>query len=85
MTIEQQQELADAGALLERCLTTPLTGKVSWETWIEHIRALPAPHCHRLIGHRPASLCHEQVEGPNSLPSKRVCADHTYRKSKVTQ
>ncbi|GGF46256.1 hypothetical protein GCM10011519_20250 [Marmoricola endophyticus] len=35
---EKQQELAAQGALLERCYTTPLTGKVGWETWFRHIR-----------------------------------------------
>ena len=28
-----------AGALLERCFTTPHTGKVTWEQWLENIRA----------------------------------------------
>jgi hypothetical protein len=31
LSIEDQQELAARGALLERCFTTPHTGKVSWE------------------------------------------------------
>ena len=34
-----QRALADRGALLERCFTTPHTGKVSWERWLENIRA----------------------------------------------
>lgn len=38
MVLERQQELAQQGALLERCLTTPLTGKVSWELWLHNIR-----------------------------------------------
>ena len=37
---ELQKELADHGALLERCLTTPLTGKVSWDVWLENIRSV---------------------------------------------
>jgi hypothetical protein len=37
--VEDQRALADRGALLERCFTTPHTGKVSWEQWIENIRA----------------------------------------------
>jgi hypothetical protein len=37
--VEDQRALAGKGALLERCFTTPHTGKVSWETWIENIRA----------------------------------------------
>jgi hypothetical protein len=39
-SIEEQVELADRGVLLERCFTTPHTGKCSWETWIDGIRAV---------------------------------------------
>ncbi|MFB0833992.1 DUF6282 family protein [Arthrobacter halodurans] len=38
MVLDQQRELAARGALLERCLTTPLTGKVAWDVWFGHIR-----------------------------------------------
>jgi Family of unknown function (DUF6282) len=38
LSIEDQLELADRGALLERCFTTPHTGKMPWEQWIENIR-----------------------------------------------
>jgi hypothetical protein len=34
-----QLALAERGALLERCFTTPHTAKISWEGWIENIRA----------------------------------------------
>ncbi len=34
-----QYELVKRGALLERCFTTPHTGKISWEAWIDNIRA----------------------------------------------
>lgn len=37
--IAAQRELVERGALLERCFTTPHTGKVSWERWLEAIRA----------------------------------------------
>lgn len=33
-----QRRLAEAGVLLERCLTTALTGKVGWDEWLAHIR-----------------------------------------------
>jgi hypothetical protein len=36
---DDQKALADKGALLERCFTTPHTGKVSWERLIENTRA----------------------------------------------
>ncbi|WP_337925358.1 DUF6282 family protein [Arthrobacter jiangjiafuii] len=38
MVLDRQRELAQQGAFLERCLTTPLTGKVSWDTWFSNIR-----------------------------------------------
>jgi hypothetical protein len=40
--VEDQLALARRGALLERVFSTPHTGKVSWETWLEHTRAVPA-------------------------------------------
>jgi hypothetical protein len=36
---ERQRELAAKGALLERCFTTPHTGKVEWDLWFHNIRA----------------------------------------------
>lgn len=36
---ERQRELAAKGALLERCFTTPYTGKVEWDLWFHNIRA----------------------------------------------
>ncbi len=39
LSVEDQLALAGKGALLERCFTTPHTGKIEWEQWIENIRA----------------------------------------------
>lgn len=39
-TIEDQQELAKYGAVMEHCYTTFATGKVSFETTLEQIRAM---------------------------------------------
>jgi len=39
LSAEDQNALADKGALLERCFTTAHTGKVTWERWIANIRA----------------------------------------------
>jgi Family of unknown function (DUF6282) len=39
LSVEDQIALSGQGALLERCFTTPHTGKVTWERWIENIRA----------------------------------------------
>jgi hypothetical protein len=41
-SVEEQVGLADAGALIERCFTTPYTGKCSWERWVEGTRAVGA-------------------------------------------
>jgi Family of unknown function (DUF6282) len=39
-SVEEQLELARLGAWIERCLTTPYTGKCSWERWLEGTRAV---------------------------------------------
>lgn len=39
ISAEAQVALTSRGALLERCLTTPLTGKVAWDVWLHNIRA----------------------------------------------
>jgi Family of unknown function (DUF6282) len=39
LSVEDQVALAARGALLERCFTTPHTGKIEWEQWIENVRA----------------------------------------------
>ena len=44
LSVEQQRELAGEGALLERCFTTPYTGKVSWDDLFHHIRAVGVEH-----------------------------------------
>jgi hypothetical protein len=42
--VEDQTALAARGALLERCFTTPHTGKVTWERVFEAIRATGPEH-----------------------------------------
>jgi Family of unknown function (DUF6282) len=42
--VEDQNALASRGALLERCMTTPHTGKIAWEEWIAHIRETGPEH-----------------------------------------
>ncbi|WP_433296399.1 DUF6282 family protein [Actinoplanes sp. CA-030573] len=44
LTVEQQRELAAEGALLERCFTTPFTGKVAWADLFANIRAVGIEH-----------------------------------------
>jgi hypothetical protein len=40
LSVDDQRQLADQGALLERCLTTPLTGKYPWKDMVHNIRAV---------------------------------------------
>src|SRR5919204_503348 len=40
LSVEDQLELARRGAFLERCFTTPHTGKCTWERWLEATRAV---------------------------------------------
>jgi hypothetical protein len=42
LSVEDQRALAERGALLERCFTTPHTGKCSWERVADGIRATGA-------------------------------------------
>jgi hypothetical protein len=44
LPVARQRELAEAGALLERCFTTAHTGKVSWQVLFENIRAVGPAH-----------------------------------------
>jgi hypothetical protein len=37
--------LADRGALIERCFTTPHTGKVAWSDWLASTRAVGSQRC----------------------------------------
>jgi hypothetical protein len=40
ISIDDQVALARKGAMIERCFTTPYTGKCSWEQWLEGTRAV---------------------------------------------
>ncbi|GAA2529231.1 DUF6282 family protein [Winogradskya humida] len=44
LPVDEQKELAAAGALLERCYTTPYTGKVGWDDLFANIRAVGVGH-----------------------------------------
>jgi hypothetical protein len=44
LSVEDQRTLAARGTLLERCMTTPHTGKVEWEQWMDNIRAVGPEH-----------------------------------------
>jgi hypothetical protein len=44
LSVAEQRELAEEGALLERCFTTPYTGKVSWPDLFDNIRIVGPEH-----------------------------------------
>ena len=44
LSVADQVALAGRGALLERCMTTPHTGKIAWEQWIANIREAGYEH-----------------------------------------
>ncbi|GIJ50534.1 hypothetical protein Val02_74200 [Virgisporangium aliadipatigenens] len=44
LPVRTQRALAEQGALMERCFTTPYTGKVAWETLFDHIRRVGPEH-----------------------------------------
>jgi hypothetical protein len=44
LSVDDQRALAERGALLERCMTTPQTGKITWDEWIGHIRDCGPEH-----------------------------------------
>lgn len=44
LSVPDQVALAERGALLERCMTTPHTGKITWEQWIANIREAGYEH-----------------------------------------
>jgi Family of unknown function (DUF6282) len=43
-SIEDQQALAARGCLIERCLTTPFSGKTTWEHVFDGVRAVGVEH-----------------------------------------
>jgi hypothetical protein len=45
LSAEEQVELADMGALIEHCFTTPYTGKTSWDRVLESIRKVGPERC----------------------------------------
>lgn len=42
---EEQKELADMGAVMEHCFTTPYSNKATWESVFEEIRYVGPEHC----------------------------------------
>jgi hypothetical protein len=44
LSVEDQKTLVREGAILERCFTTPHTGKIAWEALADMIRSVGARH-----------------------------------------
>jgi hypothetical protein len=44
LSADDQRELAERGAFLERCFTTPYTGKVAWAEMVENIKVAGPEH-----------------------------------------
>lgn len=44
LPVDVQRGLAERGALMERCFTTPYTGKVGWDLFFDHIRRVGPEH-----------------------------------------
>jgi hypothetical protein len=70
--VEAQVELAQMGALLERCFTTPHTGKVSWECWLDHIRRVGPEHS--VLSSDLGQVGNPPVEDGLALAAERLLA-----------
>lgn len=44
LPVDVQRDLAERGALMERCFTTPHSGKVTWDLLYDHIRVVGPEH-----------------------------------------
>ena len=80
--VDDQRTLAERGALLERCFTTPHTGKVTWERWLENIRLgvpdwKPGDRIHRGPGD---TLEVVEVRASDDLPVLVVRSGHGPKK-----
>ena len=74
LPVEDQLELARRGALLERCFTTPHTGKVSWERWLAAIRAAGPEHS--VLSTDLGQVSNPPVEDGLALMADRLLAAH---------
>jgi hypothetical protein len=73
VAVDWQRRLAAKGALLERCLTAPYTGKISWAAWLANIRAVGVEHSVLTSGLGQHS--HPPVEDGLALLADRLVAE----------
>jgi hypothetical protein len=71
--LDDQRALAAQGALLERCFTTPHTGKVTWARWLEAIRAVGPEHS--VLGTDLGQADNPPVEDGLALLADRLLAE----------
>ncbi len=72
ISLEHQVELARRGALIERCFTTPHTGKVAWDVWVESTRAVGAARC--VLSSDLGQIANPPVEDGLALLADRLLA-----------
>ncbi|WP_022881873.1 DUF6282 family protein [Gryllotalpicola ginsengisoli] len=72
LDVQTQKELAALGAFLERCFTTPHSGKVSWDELQDHIRDVGPEHS--ILSSDLGQPFNPPVE--DGLP---IMADHLHR------
>jgi Family of unknown function (DUF6282) len=70
LSVEDQRALAQRGALLERCFTTPHTGKVAWDRWLENIRSTRPEHS--VLSTDPGQVFNPPVEDGMGLMTDRL-------------
>jgi hypothetical protein len=73
LNVTDQRALAERGALLERCFTTPHTGKVAWERWLENVRAAGPEHS--VLSTDLGQVFNPPVEDGMALMVDRLLAD----------
>ena len=77
LDVDAQRALVRKGALLERCFTTPHTGKVSWEVMLEHVRAVGPEHS--VLSSDLGQPFNPPVEHGLALMADRFLADGFHR------
>ncbi|NBE92302.1 cytosolic protein [Nonomuraea sp. KC401] len=73
VALDTQRRLAAKGALLERCFTTPYTGKVTWEAWLGAVAE--AGPCHSVLSSDLGQPFNPPVEDGLALLADRLLAE----------
>jgi hypothetical protein len=73
IAVQEQVELADRGAMIERCFTTPYTGKCTWAQWLAGTRAVGAERT--VLASDLGQVRNPPVEDGLPLMAERLLAD----------